>query len=99
LADEIGELLARRFPSHEEEHRHEQEEGESEEWKRRCDRMGRRNPTDDRRCGRGRRAAEGNCGADGRPANLGREQFGVVAQARAEASRESLLARADEVIE
>jgi hypothetical protein len=31
LADEIGELLARRFSSHEQEHRYEQEEGEGKE--------------------------------------------------------------------
>jgi hypothetical protein len=31
LADEIGELLARRFSSHEQEHRYEQEEREGEE--------------------------------------------------------------------
>jgi len=37
LADEIGELLARRLSSYEQEHWHEQEEREREEWKRRRD--------------------------------------------------------------
>jgi hypothetical protein len=49
LADEIGELLARRFSSHEQEHRYEQEEREGKEGQRRRNRMGSRNPTDDRR--------------------------------------------------
>src|SRR6476620_51523 len=88
LADEIGELRARRFSRHEQEHRHEQEEREGEKWKRRRDRIGRRNPADDRWCRRGGRAAEGERHAHSRPANLGREQFGVVAQAGAEASRD-----------
>jgi hypothetical protein len=49
LADEIGELLARRFSSNEQEHRYEQEEREGKEGQRRRNRMGSRNPTDDRR--------------------------------------------------
>jgi len=46
LADEIGELLARRFSSHEQEHRYEQEEREGKEGQRRRNRMGSRNPTE-----------------------------------------------------
>ena len=49
LTDKIGELLARRFSRHEEEHRDDQEEREGEERQRRCDRMRRCHPTDDRR--------------------------------------------------
>ena len=69
LADEVGELLARRFPSHEQEHRHEQEEREGEEWKRSRYRVGRRDPADDRRRERSGCAAEGERRADRRPAD------------------------------
>src|ERR1700751_6371715 len=47
-----------------------------------------RNPTDDRRRRRGRCTAEGESHTYGRPSDLGWEQFGVVAQASAEASRD-----------
>src|ERR1700730_10012445 len=47
-----------------------------------------RNSTDDRRRRGGRRTAEGESHTYGRPSDLGWEQFGVVAQASAEASRD-----------
>jgi hypothetical protein len=86
LADEIGELFACRFPGHEQKHRRYQEERHSEDRQCRRDRMRRRDPADDRRREGSGCAAEGEGGADRGPADLRREQFGIVAEPAAVAA-------------
>src|SRR5215831_3815156 len=86
LADKIGELLTRRFPRYEEEHRKDQEERQGKERQCRRDRMRRCDPADDRRREGSACAAERESGADRSPSDLCREQFGIVAEPAAVAA-------------
>src|SRR6478735_4038405 len=83
LANKIRELLARRFPRDEDEERRQQKERQCKKRQPGGDRIEGCNPPDDRRRQRAGRAAEGEGGADGGPADLGREQLDVVAEAGA----------------